>query len=566
MLSPTLSLALILLCGRLSSAAEHTQCSTWTWYNYSSKTCECSEARNRVIRCNGDTKSVSARIDFCISWGNSSKMMVSGFCKYKYQSKITERVYSELPQNPDELEDAQCGHQNREGLLCSRCKSGHAPPVYLFDLQCVNCSNCFQNANTFVWFFIAEILPITVLYLIILIFRVNITSGPMIGYVVFCQSHVNTVHLYPNLCKLLLSRMSPFTANWNRNILLPLSGIWNLTFFAMFKPSLCFGCHFNNLSVILMQYISVIYILILITLTYLLSILRVTERKLISTRFCKVFHFCFTRWRRNWSVSDSTIHAIATFIALFFSKIGAISFQLLSNVHLYDVNNTVVKTVVSFQPTIELYSHEHIPYLIAGYVPLLVFGVIPAIVLCFYPNKHFKNLLSNCCGPRKRLALGIFVETFYCGWRNGLDGGKDYRRLFPVAILAIVGCIVGFTNSGYTLPEKYFLILFVLFIALAFSVSYVRPCNTLAMNMSLSFHLITIGLCATVVALWMQDFILDAFKLEIALTVLLTLPHSVILLWLIYQIMHRGNFIGKCFQKIRQVTLGENRFLLNRFG
>ena len=121
-------------------------------------------------------------------------------------------------------------------------------------------------------------------------------------------------------------------------------------------------------------------------------------------------------------------------------------------------------------------------------------------------------------------------------------------------------------EASDTLPENYFFLLFPVFIVLAFSVSYLRPCKTLAMNMSLSFHLITIGLCAAVLALWMQDFILDAYSLETFLTVLLTFPHAVMLVWLIYQIIHRGNFIGKCFQKIRQVTLGENEFLLNRFG
>ena len=564
-----LYLTLLLLSLRACAVVKTSRCSTWTQYNHSSNQCECSKALKSIIQCNVTiSDSVFSRIDYCISVDKISDTMVCGLCKFKYQRNVTQlqRVYSELPQDPDDLTDAQCGQLNREGLLCSRCKSGHAPPVYLFDLKCINCSDCFHKVNTFFWFVVVEILPMTVLYLIMRVFRVNITSGPMAGYILFCQAHINSAHMYPNLTKFLFSRMNKFTANWNRNILLPLSGIWYFTFFAMFQPSLCFGCHFNNLSVILMQYISVIYILILIALTHLLGRVGVTKYKESSSRTCKAFHECFTRWRRNWSASDSTIHAFATFIALFFSKIGAISFQLLLCIPLHNMNGSVVKTVVAFEPAIEMYSRQHLPYLIAAYAPLIAFGILPAVVLCLYPNRHFQCFLSHCCGPRRKIALSMFVETFYCGYRDGLEGGRDYSRLYPVAMLAMVGCIITFTNCGDTLPENYFFLLFPVFIVLAFSVSYLRPCKTLAMNMSLSFHLITIGLCAAVLALWMQDFILDAYSLETFLTVLLTLPHAVMLLWLIYQIMHRGNFIGKCFQKIRQVTLGENEFLLNRFG
>ena len=553
---------LLLLCIKVSCSNDTIHCPTWMWFNHTSEKCECGKHVLKSVQCNEDTGTVFTRIEYCISWDSSSEKVVLGFCKYKTIGHISHRVYSELPQNPENLSDIQCSPNNRDGFLCGKCKEGYAVSTSFLDTMCINCSNCLQNPTKLVLFIIAEFVPLTLFILIIVVFRVNITSGHLLGYVIFCQAHINATHNFSNLFKLLLNNSGQIIQNWNQYVLFPLSGIWNLNFFSILLP-LCYSCHLNNnLMIILMQYFSVLYVFLLLAFIHIISRQSLRNTKVAPLKCCKAIKHCFIRWRRNWSTSDSTIHAYATFIALLFAKVGVISSQILTLSHLHGVNGTVMRRVSTFEPSIDGYSPLYSTYAIAGYIPLVIFGILPSIVLCLHPNRRFQKLLRYSCRPRKRIILNIFVDTFWSGFRDGLDGGRDYRRVYPITMIVIVGLIFTGHNVKYNIfPDVYFIIFFLFFTILAFAVSYFRPCKTVVMNVSLSFHFIIIGLSALTFALWFQDFFLDAKSLGIALTVFLTLPHVVMFFWLLYNIVDRCEFLRICFQKTKFWKTG---FLLQR--
>ena len=162
----------------------------------------------------------------------------------------------------------------------------------------------------------------------------------------------------------------------------------------------------------------------------------------------------FNNWCGDWSFSDSTMHALATFTALFVAKVGAISARLLSATSVYNINGSRVELVVSHEPFLEPYSIQHTPYAVASFIPIIFFVVTPAVLLFLYPSRHFQNLLSRCCGPRKRLALAIFVDTISSGYRDGLDGGRDWRRLFPVFLIVLMGIIIILSRVLTGSPEN----------------------------------------------------------------------------------------------------------------
>lgn len=513
------------------------QCPTWKWFNYSSAKCQCGDRLSNTIQCNSqENGTVFARFDTCVFVDRVSKYIISGTCKYKMSYTYKHRIYSELPSNPHNLTITQCSSSNREGLFCGKCKKGYAPSLHIIDRACIECSACLQNPITFLKFVLAEILPLTAFYLIIIGGRINILSGPIFGYIVFCQAHVNLARVYPNMWNFIFSKSGTFLYFWNTKMLLALAGIWNLDFFVMFLPNVCAFCEFNNLMVILWQYFSVVYIFLLLLLTYLANKLNLIG-KFASCTCYKVVGHCFTRWRQNWNMSDSTVHAFATFTALACAKVGAISTQILEDTEVHNINGTIVRAVPTFEPDMDILRQQHIPFVIVAYFFIVIFN-IPAFVLCLYPSRYFQRVLRHCCGPRNRLALGIFVDTICSGYRDGLNGGRDYRRLYPSSLIVItVGLfIVGRLSQ---LPETYFIFLFPVFILLSFLTLYIRPCKTRAMNASLSFHLTIMGLSGLVVALWIQDYFLDAQTLEIALTVILTLPHVVVLLWLMYIVLQQ---------------------------
>ena len=539
-------------------------CPTWRWFNYSSGECQCGSDVGGTIKCSEGNSPVYARFDMCLSWDNNSQTMLTSLCRFKRsRTSVTGRVFSELPQSPYNLSYDECELNNREGMFCSRCKKGFVPSLYIFSGKCVNCNNCLQNPASLFLFLVSEILPLTAFYLTIMKLRINIVSGPMLGYVIFCQAHINIIHIHPNIWRVLLTRSENFIHFWNTFILLPLTGIWNVNFFAMFIPHLCYGCSFNYLTGLLIQYLSVLYIFILVSLGFLIDSLNL-KTKLSSVRLCRAMMLLFVRFQRDWSLSDSAIHALATFSALFVTKVFAISVQLLSTTKVHNINGTLVKQVLIFEPSIEALSPQYAPYAIAAYIPISIFVLMPALLLCLYPSRHFQNLLSRCCGPRKRLALAIFVDTISSGYRDGLDGGRDWRRFFPICLIFIAVSLFA-ANFLSNLPETYFIILHPILLSLSFCVFYFRPCKTKAMNASLSFHLIIIALTSLTLALWIQDYFLSSFTLEIFLSVCLSLPHVVMLLWLLRHIVTRCQSLRNCCLKTKQVCFGRAQFLLHRF-
>ena len=95
-------------------------------------------------------------------------------------------MYSEMPSDPDLLNDTMCGPYNRTGLLCGRCIDGYGPAVYSLDMKCADCSKISTGSAISLYLFL-ELIPITLFFICVVLFRLNITAGPLLGYVLFCQ-------------------------------------------------------------------------------------------------------------------------------------------------------------------------------------------------------------------------------------------------------------------------------------------------------------------------------------------------------------------------------------------
>ena len=89
-----------------------------------------------------------------------------------------------LPDNVSELNDYICGPMNRKGLLCEDCVDGFAVSFTSMGHKCSNCTDAWYGIPLYL---LIELAPITVFYLIILIFQMHITSAPMTCFIFYCQ-------------------------------------------------------------------------------------------------------------------------------------------------------------------------------------------------------------------------------------------------------------------------------------------------------------------------------------------------------------------------------------------
>lgn len=131
----------------------------------------------------------------------------------------------------------------------------------------------------------------------------------------------------------------------------------------------------------------------------------------------------------------------------------------------------------------------------------------------------------------------IFVETFQGYFKDGLGDTVDCRMIPGIMLLGagLIALVVSLTNDMSSqapffgaLEEGY------IFIVVSLAVSYLRPCKSLLMNISLSFHFTVMGIAGIMLTLWEQDSFISSETLAIELAVLAALPHILMSIWAAY--------------------------------
>ena len=124
--------------------ASNTSCPTWFYYNITTSKCDCDDflVELSYIKCNQLHKRAYINNEVCLISATNSNTYSVGYCPLTLGNweNITNRLWSELPSDPDMLNATMCGPYNREGYLCGKCIDGYGLPVYSHDLKCINCS------------------------------------------------------------------------------------------------------------------------------------------------------------------------------------------------------------------------------------------------------------------------------------------------------------------------------------------------------------------------------------------------------------------------------------------
>lgn len=372
-----------------------------------------------------------------------------------------------------------------------------------------------------------ELAPVTVFFFLIMMFCINITTGPMLGYILFCQLHVRLARCLVGTYYSITSYFGSFS-EVVANIQLFMSGIWSLDFFKVTNiiAPFCISCRMKTIDALMLDYVLVLHPLILVLITYTCIELHAHNCRRVVFLW-KPFHKCVIKLRRNWN--GSIIHAYATLLFLSFAMINDVTYNLLNVTAVYNINGAVVRQVVFSDPEMEGYKLEHIIYVSSALIVLFFLGFCPAVLLCLYPTRLSK--MMDCCSTRKRIALKTFVETFQGCYKDGLNGTRDYRMTPAISMVVVIALNIFFaTETRHSFLNVAPLCSSLLMI-LSLLISYVRPCKSWLMNLSLSFHLTLVGIIVVVYITWMQDAYIQTSLLAAVFMVLATLPHALILLW-----------------------------------
>jgi predicted outer membrane repeat protein len=388
--------------------------------------CHCSGDYSSSVKCDADN------FKSYLLWGrimslNDKMETVVGHIEFKILYNYT-TGYIEMPQNLSTVNDFFCSKLGRSGFLCSDCLPGKSAPMYGYAFECVDCGKEEYVIN-WLYFILLSFFPITVFFIIVVIFDINITSGPLNAFIFFAQVVSNPITV---------TRMNNqlFMAFDENLVLMKLAlgiivvpyGIWNLDFFQSVIPPFCIIPGLKSMHVYALNYIIAFYPLFLIAVCYVLVELHARSNFLVVCLW-KVFSCCVRLLRRNWNFRASVIDAFATFLLLSYSKFCLITFYLL--VPMYPVNASGIQAGDSrlfFDPSVVYLSEEHLPFFILAIIILIFVIIVPPVFLFVCATRQFQQCINHL--NIRATKLRMFLEPFHGCYIDGVSCGETDRRYF----------------------------------------------------------------------------------------------------------------------------------------
>ena len=519
------------------TTAQQTVCPPWSIPDSRSTTgCSCYHGEREHIDC--ISNSTLMQFGYCMTYNSSNGL--SEFGKYPYIAHyitadiyiahyITADIFIQLPDNVSKLNEFMCGPLNREGTLCGKCKDGYGIAFYSYTLKC---TKCWGHGYGWILYYLLELVPITALYFLVVIFHIRATSSPLSALVFMSQVVVYTIRLNVPLHIYIENKITgfPYVA---MQVLLVLCSIWSLDFFRFVIPPFCVSSNVSNIHALALEYLVAFYPIGLILITYACIKLHDNNFRPV-VWFWKPFHRYFAHVRRRWDTKASIVNAFTTFLLLSFSKILFVSSTLVYKLRLhYNSEDMQDKCVLYYDPKVECHTQKYTIFAALAGCVAVVFVFLPTILLVLYPTRLFRKLVS-CCGSRRWNALHMFVESFQGQYKDGTNGTHDFRMFSASFLLLRILVVVSFI----TYTDRYYQMIHCgLFICAACFHAITKPYKTQYWNNADTVILALLGLLSlTFVNMWYNPL---TNSLMLVSALLLGVPHVALVFYICYKLAEK---------------------------
>lgn len=467
------------------------QCPPWFFYNATKNLCECysSPSIENIVKCTEN--GALLQYGYCMTYDEGGYYV--GLCEYFNLEKYNKSIlngYISLPNNVSELNDYMCGPLNRKGAMCSQCTDGYGLSVTSVGHTCSDCANAWYGVPLYLFL---EFVPITIFYFIILFFKINMTTAPMLTFVFYCQIGVSTF--------LMLSNRYLFSGTITYrflDVLTTIYGIWNLDFFRYIIPPFCISPNLKGIHITFMYYVSAFYPLCLIAISWLIIALSHKNGKTTGWLQQLIKRF-LKHTSTKLDAKNTMIDVFATIFLLCYAKLVFTCLRVLSYRVTFNINNSSTHEIftVKSDPTVVFFSREHLPFAMISIVIFFVVLLPMPLLLALFPVPSFRLLLFKLKFASYPIAaLNTFLDKFYSCYRDGLDGGKDMRSL--VSMHFFLRLICNFFNVDQVLVSVSFTIVIFLYTASSLLIAIVRPYKKTYMNVTDTLILINLALISVV--------------------------------------------------------------------
>ena len=288
------------------------------------------------------------------------------FCDYDNSRTNNRGIVSAitLPHNTSELNRAICG-KTRNGVLCGECALGYTTRFHSPDFTCKLADSTLCKLG-WLFYILSELVPVTVVFITVLVFNISFTSGPVNGFILFSQI----------LLSLNIDASGIITFPKQRQITEGyqlLYGFLNLDFFSIDTLSFCLWPKATALDMLAFKYITIVYALSLVILV-IWFMNRCGGR-------------CFGKWCRITTVKSSVIHGISAFLIICYSQSITVSSSLLNGVEMWRKVDSNLNLSWRVWQNGNLFSFRgyHLLYALPALFCWLTIGILPPTLLVFYP-------------------------------------------------------------------------------------------------------------------------------------------------------------------------------------
>ena len=296
-------------------------------------------------------------------------------------------------------------------------------------------------------FIVIEILPITIMVLLIIIFNIQLTNGSINGVVFYSQISYSVYFYY----------VTYYDDNYNFDYydysyfffslmsIIPCN-IFNLDFTPFVYYVMCISPNTPPLGVISFWYVIGFYPLLLLLLLYVWITLYDKGYKCV-VFITRPFHRCMARFWSMTGIEPSFTHSIASIYILCFTQLAATSFKILS----FDANSTSIfnNTKFSYDMKQDYFKGVHGAAGFFAILVLLFLIVLPTLYILLYPFKWFHKLL-DCLHLRKQLLISL-GDVFTGPYKNGTENTYDYRFMTGLYLLARIIILSQFIYGYYSI-------------------------------------------------------------------------------------------------------------------
>ena len=403
------------------------ECPPWYSYTPSTNSCQCLLFVEALL-CDGIKAYIEVKSILTVQQNQNiiSKSPSTSFNLYQ-GINVTKPGYRK---NITELNHFMCGPLNRKGYLCSDCIDGFGLSMSLIE-HTNHCYECRGNHWGVMLYLAIVLLPLTLLYLLILIFQIRMTSAPIPCFVMYSQLVFSDIwgNPFDELTTVIFTKTGNTKAV--TKVVLLLYGIFNLDFISHAVPPFCVSKDLRLYHRVFLGYITAFYPMMLILITWICIELHDRNFKVI-VYLWRPFHRCFVRLRRGWDTKNDLIDVFATFLLLSFVKIMYQTVLMFSTVMLdtYSLSGKHLHSsyASNIDNSIPITSTKYIIPVISALVICIIFNLLPVLLLVLYPFGRFRRMLSKL--RLDRISLMIFIEKFHCCYRDGLDGKRDITTFF----------------------------------------------------------------------------------------------------------------------------------------